>query len=105
MSRASSFITMTTMTTGTKTDRVAVSDVMSEGTMDRLISAAWRAFWIGLGASAVFVGQSLLAPEPKPASAADIAPSVHEAAPSYKAPVRTNGNVVSKIRTRAPHAS
>jgi hypothetical protein len=28
--------------------------------MDRLIWAAWRAFWVGLGASAVLIGQSLL---------------------------------------------
>ena len=32
--------------------------------MDRLIWAAWRAFWVGLGASAVLIAQSLLAPEP-----------------------------------------
>lgn len=28
--------------------------------MDRLIWTAWRAFWVGLGASAVLIGQSLL---------------------------------------------
>lgn len=32
--------------------------------MDRLISAAWRAFWIGLGASAVLIAQSVLAAPP-----------------------------------------
>ena len=31
--------------------------------MDRLIWAAWRAFWVGLGASAVLIAQSLLAPQ------------------------------------------
>ena len=33
--------------------------------MDRLIWAAWRAFWVGLGASAVLIAQSLLAPGPE----------------------------------------
>jgi hypothetical protein len=28
--------------------------------MDRLIWTAWRAFWVGLGASAVLIGQTLL---------------------------------------------
>ena len=32
----------------------------SEGTMDRLIWGAWRVFWIGLGASAVLIAQSLI---------------------------------------------
>ncbi len=32
--------------------------------MDRLIWAAWRAFWVGLGASAVLIAQSLFAPAP-----------------------------------------
>lgn len=32
--------------------------------MDRLIKTAWRAFWVGLGASAVLVSQSVLAPSP-----------------------------------------
>jgi hypothetical protein len=30
--------------------------------MDALIRTAWKAFWVGLGASAVLIGQSLLAP-------------------------------------------
>lgn len=34
--------------------------------MDGLIWAAWRAFWVGLGASAVLITQSLLAPAPVP---------------------------------------
>ncbi len=32
----------------------------SEKTMDRLIWGAWRAFWIGLGASAVLIAQSMM---------------------------------------------
>ncbi|MBX3188408.1 MAG: hypothetical protein KF819_15430 [Labilithrix sp.] len=34
--------------------------------MDRLINTAWRAFWVGLGASAVLITQSLLATAPPP---------------------------------------
>ena len=29
--------------------------------MDRLIRIAWRTFWVGLGASAVLIGQSVIA--------------------------------------------
>jgi len=43
--------------------------------MDRLIRTAWRAFWVGLGASAVLISQSVLSPGPAPA-AADPAPVV-----------------------------
>jgi hypothetical protein len=32
--------------------------------MDRLIWLAWRAFWVGLGAAVVLVGQTMLAPPP-----------------------------------------
>ena len=38
--------------------------------MDRWIKTAWRAFWVGLGASAVLVSQSVLSPSPSPASPA-----------------------------------
>ena len=34
--------------------------------MDRLIKAAWKAFWVGLGATAVLVSQSVLSPSPSP---------------------------------------
>ena len=37
--------------------------------MDRLIRTAWRAFWVGLGASAVLISQSVLAPGPAAAPA------------------------------------
>ena len=37
--------------------------------MDGLIRTAWRAFWVGLGASAVLIGQSVLTPPaPGPAT-------------------------------------
>ena len=35
--------------------------------MDGLIRTAWRAFWVGLGASAVLIGQSVVAPPSAPA--------------------------------------
>ena len=34
--------------------------------MDRLIKTALRAFWVGLGAAAVLVSQSVLTPSPSP---------------------------------------
>ena len=35
--------------------------------MDHLTTNAWRAFWLGLGASAVLLGQSVFFPHPAPA--------------------------------------
>ncbi len=54
--------------------------------MDALIRTAWKAFWVGLGASAVLVGQSVLAPHaaPPPASptpAVETAPAPPPPAP------------------------
>jgi hypothetical protein len=39
--------------------------------MDRWIRTAWRAFWVGLGASAVLIGQTVLMPAPRPVAPAD----------------------------------
>lgn len=39
-----------------------------DGSMDRWIDTAWRAFWVGLGASAVLVAQAVLGPSPPAAS-------------------------------------
>ncbi len=39
--------------------------------MDGLIKTAWRAFWVGLGASAVLISQSVLSPAPGPVTPAD----------------------------------
>ena len=97
-----------TMTMAAKTDRVAVLNVMSEGTMDRLIWTAWRAFWVGLGASAVILGHSLLAPAAPAVTAADLAaPAVQAQEPSFSAPSihKTTQPVLSRVRTRGPHAS
>jgi hypothetical protein len=53
--------------------------------MDRLIRTAWRAFWVGLGASAVLVGQSLLVPGPVPAVPSPADPAVPMVAPAPNA--------------------
>ena len=68
--------------------------------MDRLIWAAWRAFWVGLGASVVIVGQTLLAPVAPP-SAAEIAPppAVQQHDASIDAPR------VSSVKARTRTAS
>jgi hypothetical protein len=79
--------------------------------MDRLIWTAWRAFWVGLGASAVLITQSLLA---APASTAPVPPSsedgpsaplVEPARAERDVPVTpqgrfdlTRGKVVARIR-------
>ena len=84
----------------TTTKLSAPSHVMSEVTMDRLIWAAWRAFWVGLGASAVIVAQSLLAPAAPPPSAADVvAPVVPHDDASVAAPR------VSAVKARTRTAS
>ena len=43
--------------------------------MDRWIKTAWRAFWVGLGASAVLVSQAVLAPS-HPAAPVTDAPAL-----------------------------
>ena len=54
--------------------------------MDRLIWTAWRAFWVGLGASAVLIAQSLL--EPPQAASVPPSPGVEEPPSVETAPVR-----------------
>ena len=69
--------------------------------MDRWIWAAWRAFWVGLGASVVIIGQSILAPAPAPAAAAPPAFEQLEATPKKSAPAVDPARVSSvKVRTR-----
>ena len=62
--------------------------------MDRLIRTAWRAFWVGLGASAVLIGQSVLSPAPHPGADPGAAPLVVPAgpdrAPAAVAPRKTD---------------
>ena len=80
------------------------SRVSTEATMDRLVKAAWTAFWVGLGASAVLIGQSVMVSHAAP-SAADVAvPAVQQhdapsAKPSFDAPR------ISTMKARARHAS
>jgi hypothetical protein len=82
--------------------------------MDRLIWTAWRAFWVGLGASAVLIAQSLLAPELPAAATTPAPPAVIEpASPAVASPARvksadpilsrnpfdsTRGKVVARVR-------
>ena len=73
----------------TTTKLSALSHVSTnEDAMDRLIWTAWRAFWVGLGASAVLIAQSLLA-APAPAQTVEVAPTVEmpmQVAPTFVHP-------------------
>ncbi|HVH45940.1 MAG TPA: hypothetical protein VM925_26485 [Labilithrix sp.] len=69
--------------------------------MDHLITTAWRAFWVGLGASAVLIAQGLLTPS-SPAATAP-APSVEEPAP-YVAP-KASAKSADPILSRNPFES
>jgi hypothetical protein len=52
--------------------------------MDRLVTIAWRAFWVGLGASAVLVAQTLAsAPRETPP-----VPTVQDATPASSIPMQ-----------------
>ncbi len=59
--------------------------------MERLIRTAWRAFWVGLGASSVLIGQSLVAPV-----AANPSPEPSEAVQAYELPWATPAREVVK---------
>ena len=60
--------------------------------MDRWISTAWKAFWVGLGASAVLVGQAVLVPNmPPPAAPAPVLEAPRAApAPAPAAQIRVD---------------
>jgi hypothetical protein len=64
-------------------------------TMDRWIKTAWRAFWVGLGASAVLVTQAVLAPSHP---AAPVAPD----APALEAPRPQLSPAAARPITRTP---
>jgi hypothetical protein len=68
--------------------------------MDRLIRTAWRAFWVGLGASAVLISQSLVAPPAGPDTPADpapvVAPLLAPAAPAAAARARSADPILSR---------
>ena len=52
--------------------------------MDRVIAMAWRALYVTVGACAVLVGQSVLAPEAPRASPPDVAAPAAPAAPALR---------------------
>ncbi|MDB4947159.1 MAG: hypothetical protein JWP97_6693 [Labilithrix sp.] len=71
--------------------------------MDRWIATAWKAFWVGLGASAVLISQSVLAPAPAPspeAPAPQAIPYVPAAQPAAFAPTRASSPVLSRLPPR-----
>lgn len=75
-------------------------------TMDRLISTAWKAFWVGLGASAVLIGQSVLAPAPAaPPSGATAAPLVVPVPTGAPAAARARLKSADPILSRNPFDS
>lgn len=51
--------------------------------MERLTWISWRAFWVGLGAATVIIGQALFAPVPGPTAATPAANVVRELAPPH----------------------
>lgn len=69
--------------------------------MDRLIRTAWRAFWVGLGASAVLVTQSLVAPSqpsaPPPSAAEPALVTPPSPPPAAARTPKTTDPVLSKI--------
>ena len=71
--------------------------------MDRLIRTAWRAFWVGLGASAVLITQTVLMPAPSvaiapPAPAAEPAPVQHTGPVIARKGLDAHGKSVARIR-------
>ena len=43
--------------------------------MDRAIGAAWKMFWVGLGASAVLIAQALVTRAPDPPARVELPPT------------------------------
>ena len=73
--------------------------------MDRWISTAWKAFWVGLGASAVLVGQAVLSPAapavPAP-PAVILQPFAPEAAPAAENRVTRERIPALPVLSRVP---
>jgi hypothetical protein len=70
--------------------------------MDRLIRTAWKAFWVGLGASGVLIAQSMLAPVPAPAApdhADPVAPPIVAPAPAAARPVSLDPILTRNMRS------
>lgn len=67
--------------------------------MDRWVRTAWNSFWVGLGASAVLIGQAVLSPAP----AREVS---HEPPPSYlPAPTHDVAPAALPTPKRAPAVS
>lgn len=63
--------------------------------MDRLITTAWRAFWVALGGSVVLVAQAAFFPAPR-LPAATPAPAV--VAPAPEKPAISQRHIVDRER-------
>jgi len=72
--------------------------------MDRWIKTAWRAFWVGLGASAVLVSQSLLAP-PAPAAPVPADLPALEAPRPQLAPAAARSPSADPVLSRIPRCA
>jgi hypothetical protein len=71
--------------------------------MDRLIWVAWRAFWVGLGASAVLLAQTFFAPVPAAVlPGSTFTPPSGEMAPSATPSAASPTHVQTSSRTKAP---
>ena len=70
--------------------------------MDRLIKTAWRAFWVGLGASAVLVSQSVLTPSPPAPSPADPSAAPFEAPRPLISPAAARRQSADPVLSRRP---
>jgi hypothetical protein len=73
--------------------------------MDRWIRTAWRAFWVGLGASAVLVTQSILSPSPPAPAAADPAAAPLEAPRPLLSPAATHWQSRDPVLSRLPRCA
>ncbi|CAN5920704.1 hypothetical protein BH11MYX4_BH11MYX4_19430 [soil metagenome] len=72
--------------------------------MDRWIKTAWRAFWVGLGASAVLVSQSVLAPAP-PAPPVLADPPALEAPRPLLSPAAARPQAADPVLSRIPRCA
>jgi hypothetical protein len=72
--------------------------------MERLIRNAWRAFWVGLGASSVLIAQSVIAPA-APSMPASGAPITEPAAPQGVPVASPKAKSADPILSRNPFDS
>lgn len=72
--------------------------------MDRWIKTAWRAFWVGLGASAVLVSQAVLAPSHPAAAPAPEAPGLEAPRPHLE-PAAVRRTPADPVISRIPRCA